>query len=149
MPALSVYEEILDAVNAAATALSLSGIAAVVTEDEPQRTDRTLPYVSVCPAVQAENLPTGTNSRDDVTYAVQVAIIASKTSTTWQTVIGWRQSLRRRFSNQKLQSAALTGGTFVTMECRPGITLDPRAIATHKCYVSVLFVNVTVREARS
>lgn len=150
MPAVSVYEEVLDAVNAAIVALNLTGITtSVVTEDEPQRTDRTLPYVSVCPSPAGETVASSTNIREDVSYAVQVAIIASKTATTMATVLGWRQSIRRRFSGQKLQTSALAGGTFVTLECTPQIPLDPRAIATHKVYVSVLLVRVTVREARS
>lgn len=148
MPASSVYEEVLDAVNAAIVALNLSGLSSVVTEDEPQRTDRSLPYVSVCPSPAGETVGTATNTREDVAYAVQVAIIAPKSST-WQTVFGWRQAIRRRFSGQKLQTAAMTGGTFATLECTPQVPLDPRALAAHKVYVSVLLVRVTVREGRS
>lgn len=147
--AASVYEEVLDAVKAAIDALSLSGISSVVIEDMPSRTDRTLPYVSVAPSPIGETIPDGTNTRDDVEYRVQVAIVASKSATTMATVLGWRQSIRRRMSNQKTQSAALSGGTFVTMQCTPQVPLDPAALTAHKVYLSVLLVRVTVREARS
>lgn len=150
MPAESVYEEALDAVNAAIVALSLSGLSSVVTEDQPQRTDRTLPYVSVCPAVQPETVVAATNIRDDVTYPVQIAIVASKSDTvTFRKVLGWRQSIRRRMSNQTLSASPLSGGTFRTTEVRPGPALEQNALAQHKVYLSILTVDVKTREARS
>lgn len=149
MPAASVYEEILDAVKVAIDALSLSGISSVVIEDMPSRTDRTLPYVSVAPSPISETIPDGTNIRDDVEYRVQVAIVASKSATTMATVLGWRQSIRRRMSEQKLQAAEFTGGTFKTLQCTPQVPLDPAALTAHKAYLSVLLVRVTVREART
>lgn len=148
MPAVSVYEEVLAAVTAAIQGFSLTGIVSVENEDAPTRTDRTLPYISVCPSLQGEQQTGGTNGRDDWTYPVQVAIIASK-STTRATVLGWRQTLKRRLNNMRLSDAAITLGTQVSVSCVPQVPIDQAALQAHKVYVSVLLVRVTVREART
>ncbi len=149
MPAVSVYEEVLAAVASAITGFSLSGIASVVNEDAPQRTDRTLPYVSVCPALQGETPSGGTNQRDDWTYNVQVAIIAKKESSPLATVLGWRQTLRRRLNNMRLDVSSITLGTQINVTCVPQVPIDQAALQAHKVYVSVLLVRVEIREGRT
>lgn len=148
MPATSVYEEALTGIATAIAALSLTGAPPVVNEDLPNLAQNGLPYISVCPSLQPEITPKGSNDRDNWVYGVQVSIIGGKDAVPRATVFAWRQAIRRRFSNQDLPAGTISLGTFVATTVTPLVPLDPVALQKQKAYVSVLLVKVEVKEGR-
>jgi hypothetical protein len=147
MPYNSAYMQCMDSVKTAIEALSLTGLSTVVIQEWPLWVDRALPYVSISPSSVKENVSAATNRNDEVGYAILVAIIAAQAGTDLDALdarLLWRQTIRRRFSNQSI--SGITAGTQLKATVEPLSPIDAAAMAKFKSFVSGLIVRVSVRE---
>jgi hypothetical protein len=151
----AAYDECITAIVSAIQALSLTGITSsnvvgmLVGDDESGDGPNVggYPCIIVSPG-GTETIEPVTNSRDDVAYPIVVTIISTENraqGTNRARNLLWRQSIRRKFSQQRL--AGITAGVAWKCEVRPGQVADrPRWIQNQ--HAQMLVITVFVREAR-
>lgn len=113
---------------------------------------RHLPAVVIAP-FGAETVTAQSNLRDDITYPVLVAIVAStridgegptdKQVQDFEQRLQWRETIRKAFSNQRLTSSLVH-----QIAVQPQQIVDPVAFA-RDLYVSGFVLRLTNREARA
>jgi len=113
---------------------------------------RHLPAVVIAP-FGAETITSQSNLRDDITYPVLVAIVAStkidgenvneKQLADFDQRLGWRQTIRQAFSQSRLTQSLVH-----TIAVQPLPIVDVAAFA-RDLYVSGFLLRLTNREART
>ena len=113
---------------------------------------RQLPAVVIAP-FGAEAVVAQSNLRDDITYPVLVAIVAStkidgentndKQLADFEQRLQWRETIRKAFSNQRL-----TQNLVHKIEVQPLVIVDPTAFA-RDLFVSGFTLRLTNREGRA
>lgn len=160
---MAVLFDILTQVRADIQSLNLSGLspAAILIQkvvsvkvvDLSLPEGQRFPCVLIAPWGREGNVA-ASNLRDDVTYPVAVCIIASesgeqkqpreKQEQNFDQYLGWRQSIRRAFSNQRL-TTTLCHNVVV----QPLDITDRAAWEEKGLWVSALLLQCTNREARA
>lgn len=111
-----------------------------------------LPAVVIAP-FGAETVTAQSNLRDDITYPVLVAIVASaridaenandKQLADFEQRLQWRETIRKAFSNQRLTQSLVH-----SVQVQPQPIVDAIAF-TRDLYVSGFVLRLTNREART
>ncbi len=112
-----------------------------------------LPAIVIAP-YGSETIMSGGNQRDDVTYPVLVAIVAStriedenvnqKQLADFEQRLGWREAIRRAFSNQRL-----TQELIYKIEIQSLPIVDAGAFQQRNLFVSGFVLRLTNRETRA
>lgn len=107
----SVEYQCLTAIQARLAMLTLSGIDAadIVIREVPAERNLTLPAIVVAPQRPTHGTTAGTNNRDDITYAVYVAIFAADNqalTANTATYTKWLEQIAKAFRNQRLSAVA-------------------------------------------
>lgn len=146
--------EILSAVQTAVQGLRLPGLAPanVVIQKVPGDRVQDLPAVAwpsllIAPHGSETADPlAGTNLRDDIVYPIRVTIIAADGGDQefgFPQFLGWRETLRRAFHNQRLSA-----GSCFTVRVQPLAIVDRAAWIERHLFVSALVLNCFSREPR-
>lgn len=150
----AVLFDILEAIRADVQALGLPGLAAAnvlvqkVPGDRPADLPaQKYPCILIAPVGAEELNPSaGTNLRDDVVYPVRITILADDCRDQEQQFnqyLGWRETLRRSFHNQRL-TAALCFAVHV----EPLDVIDKSAWTGKGLFMSSLLLRCHSREPR-
>ena len=144
----SVEYQCLVAVQARIAALTLTGIDAgdVVVREVPTERNVTLPGIIVSPQRSVHPIREGTNTRDDVTYGIYVAVFAADNqalTTNTAKYTKWIQQIAKALRNQRL--SAVTESVICTVE--PVATI-PWGEWTNNLFAGGLLVKCTCRETR-
>ena len=97
----------------------------------------------------AEGTAGGTNLRDDVTYTMELRVIAEDNpdqSSSWEDLVHWREIIRKQFHHQSQPFADVP--EFVKCEVVLGAVIDRAQWMNSPLLVSLLTIRVTLREAR-
>jgi hypothetical protein len=146
--------DILTAVRADIQALNLPGLSAanVVVQKVPGDQAQDLPAIRfpcilIAPhATETTDPLAGTNLRDDVVYPIRITILAADGGDQqfgFQQFLGWRETIRRSFHNQRL-----TSGLCFTVQVQPLPTVDKPAWSERGLFASGLILNCFSREPR-
>lgn len=146
--------DILTAVRADLQALNLPGLSAanIVVQKVPGDRVQDLPSVPLpCLLVaphgsESADPLAGTNLRDDIVYPIRVTILAADGTDQqfgFQQYLGWRETIRRSFHNQRL-----TANLCFTVQVQPLAIVDRSAWTERGLFVSGLVLNCFSREPR-
>lgn len=146
--------DILTAVKGDIQALNLPGLSAasVVVQKVPGDRAQDLPAVALpCVLIAPHSGETsdplaGTNLRDDVVYPIRVTILAADSGDQqfgFQQFLGWRETIRRSFHNQRLTSSLC-----FTVQVQPLPIVDRAAWVERGLFTSGLVLNCYSREPR-
>ncbi len=149
-----VLFDILAAVRSAIQALALPGLAAanIVVQKVPGDRVQDLPAVQLpCILIAPHGSETtdplaGTNLRDDIVYPVRVTILAADSGDQqfgFQQYLGWRETIRRSFHNQRLTSELC-----FNVQVQPLPIVDKSAWTDRHLFASALVLNCFSRESR-
>lgn len=141
-------QDIQSAIQGAITGGTLVGLSGdnVVIQKVPNDRNQSLPCVIIAPSGE-ENLSTGVNDQDDVTYNILVALVAADNqdqTANYEQELNWRQNIRRLFHMKQLGPlTAESTKTFV----KPLMTVDPSAWYAN-LFLSMHMIQATCRETR-
>ncbi|MGQ0637319.1 MAG: hypothetical protein ACT4QC_22150 [Planctomycetaceae bacterium] len=146
--------EILDAIRADVQALDLPGLSAANVVVQKVAGDRAAdlpaakhPCILIAPSgAESLDAAAGTNLRDDVVYPVRVTIVAPDSRNQeerLQQYLGWRETIRRSFHNQRL-----TASLCFTVRVQPLEIVDRSAWSDKSLFVSSLVLHCYAREPR-
>ena len=146
---IAVVAQILLAVQSRIQSLNLTGVVNTSVVVRKIATDRDVPRPAICISELRQQWPTdrGTNSRDDGTYQVVVAMYdADNQDPTYNVNLGqwqlWRQQIRRAFINQSLPVA-----TVYRVLVEPGESYDLTAWK-NQYFAAAIILNCFSREPR-
>jgi hypothetical protein len=153
---MAVQFDILEAVQTAIQGLSLSGVSSanvvllkVATDQAPDLPGVKFPAILIAPFGAETLTPTaGTNLRDDIEYPVLVAIVVADNrsqTTGFETYLGWRQSIRRKFHHK---TEAFSGVSSVFNSVVTPLAVVDAPAWVRNSFVSGLVVRVSSREVR-
>jgi len=145
MSGISNHYDTLNKLKTIIDGLSLSGVTTVVRPVWQHQKGDTLPIVTISPFGPEES-DDWTNQEDEVGYPCLIAIIAQPDDTTLETLLGWRQKIRRQLRNRKLDSVALPQQYNIIP--RPLACVDQQAWMKG-LYVSGIVANVQFTEPRT
>lgn len=144
----SVEYQCLLATQARIVALSLSGIDSgdILVREVPTDQNVTPPSIVVAPQQSTHPLNEGSNTRDDVTYGIYVAIFAADNralTTNTATYTKWLQQIARAFRGQRLSAVTES----VICSVAPVATV-PWGEWTNNLFAGGMVVKCTCRETR-
>lgn len=146
--------DILTAVKNDLQALNLPGLSAanIVVQKVPGDRSQDLPSIPLPCVLIAPNAGetadplAGTNLRDDIVYPIRITILATDSGDQqfgYQQYLGWRETIRRSFHNQRLNS-----GLCFTVHVQPLPIVDKAAWVERGLFASGLVLNCYSREPR-
>lgn len=149
-----VLFDILTAVRIDIQALNLPGLSAANVVMQKVSGDRAqdlpsvpLPCILIAPnSCETTDPLAGTNLRDDVVYPIRITILAADGGDQqfgFQQYLGWRETIRRSFHNQRLTSSLC-----FTVQVQPLPIVDRSAWSQRGLFVSGLVLNCFSRESR-
>jgi len=153
---MSVFYDILGAVQTAIRGLSLTGVSSsnvvllkVAAEHKKDLPDTKYPAVLVAPSASAtEKVLPGTNLRNDIVYPVTVWMVDNDNqsqSSNFDRDLIWRQKILRKFQSN---ISAFTSITTVFDSNTQPLTIVDAPAWSKGLWISGLIINVSSRESR-
>jgi len=138
----STHKDILDAVQTAIDALSLTDCEEVAVRAVPKDGGEFYHGITVSPVAEQEFA--GTNTREDIGYGVQITMVVANDvdPTEGDLLTTWRQTIRKKFIHQKI--ASITTVTTCLVEPGPVYANTPEHLD-----ISTMIIRVISRETRT